>query len=88
MHEDLAAVVDGARAVIADHLAVSPDAVRDEARFASDLRADSLDLVQLSMLFEEKFGISIEHDESEACETVRDALDLLEGKLKNARLVQ
>lgn len=71
---------DVVRAVIADHLAVPLDAVRNEASFASDLRADSLDLIQLTMRFEELLNIAIPDDESERCETVGDALDLLQSK--------
>jgi acyl carrier protein len=84
----LGANIDYARAVIADHLAVSLEAVQDEARFAPDLGADSLDLIQLAMRFEEVFGITIADDESEACETVRDALDLVQCKTEIARATQ
>ncbi len=70
-----------AKALIADHLAVRLDAVRDDASFEADLGADSLDLIELAMRFEEELDISIGHDEGEACETVRDALDLIQGKV-------
>jgi acyl carrier protein len=73
--------VEAARALIADHLGVALDAVRDNATFASDLNADSLDMVELAMRFEEEFEILIGDEESESCETVRDALDLLESKV-------
>jgi acyl carrier protein len=71
---------DLARALIADHLGVGLEAVRDEALFTPDLGADSLDLVELSMRFEEALDISLEHEESESCRSVRDALDLLQSK--------
>ncbi len=70
-----------AKALIADHLAVRLDAVHDDASFEADLGADSLDLIELAMRFEEELDISIGHDEGEACETVRDALDLIQGKV-------
>ncbi len=73
--------VDTVRALIADHLAVGFDAVRDEAHFDTDLGADSLDMIELAMRLEEALDISISDDESEACETVRDALDLLATKV-------
>jgi acyl carrier protein len=73
--------VEAARALIADHLGVGLNAVRDAATFASDLSADSLDMIELAMRFEEEFEIRIDDEESESCETVRDALDLLESKV-------
>lgn len=73
--------VEAARALIADHLGIGLDAVRDDATFTSDLGADSLDMVELAMRFEERFEIFIGDEESESCETVRDALDLLQGKV-------
>jgi acyl carrier protein len=72
---------EAAKALIADHLAVGVEAVRDDACFASDLGADSLDMIELAMRFEEELDISIDDNESEACETVRDALDLLQSKI-------
>jgi acyl carrier protein len=72
---------EAAKALIADHLAVRLDAVRDDASFASDLGADSLDMIELAMRFEEELDIAIDDNESEACETVRDALDLLSSKI-------
>lgn len=72
---------EAARALIADHLAVGLEAVRDNARFSSDLGADSLDLIELAMRFEEALDISIGDDETEACATVGDALILLRTKM-------
>ena len=72
---------EAAKALIADHLAVGLDAVRDDAVFASDLGADSLDMIELAMRFEEELDIAIADDETEACETVRDALNLIHSKV-------
>ena len=72
--------VEAARALIADHLAVGLELVRDDAHFDSDLGADSLDMIELAMRFEEELDIAIGDEESERCETVRDALDLIESK--------
>ena len=72
---------ESAKALIADHLAVGLDAVRDGASFEADLGADSLDMIELAMRFEEELDISIHDDEGEACETVRDVLNLLHGKV-------
>jgi acyl carrier protein len=73
--------LDAARALIADHFAVALDAVRDDACFASDLGADSLDMIELAMRFEEELDIAIDDNESEACDTVEDALNLLQSKI-------
>ena len=76
--------MESARSLIADHLAVDIDAVRDDASFTADLGADSLDMVELAMRFEEALNISIPDDETEGCATVGDALDLIRGKVTAA----
>ncbi len=76
--------VESARLLIADHLAVDIAVVRNDASFTADLGADSLDMVELAMRFEEALNISIPDDESEACETVGDALDLIRSKIISA----
>jgi acyl carrier protein len=73
--------VETARALIADHLAVDVASVRHDARFTEDLGADSLDIIELAMRFEEVLNISIDDQESEGCETVADALELIHAKL-------
>lgn len=62
-------------------LSVSEDKVVPEARFADDLDADSLDLVELVMALEEEFGIEVPEEELEGVETVAQAYDLVAGKL-------
>lgn len=76
--------VESARLLIADHLAVDIAVVRNDASFTTDLGADSLDMVELAMRFEEALNISIPDDESEACATVGDALDLIRSKIVSA----
>jgi acyl carrier protein len=73
--------VEAARALIADHLAVGLEAVRDDAHFSEDLGADSLDMIELAMRFEEALDIHIPDDETASCVTVRDALVLLRSKV-------
>ncbi len=58
-----------------------PDKVTREARFADDLDADSLDLVELVMALEEEFDITVDEDELEGIETVGQAFDLVSSKL-------
>lgn len=71
---------DTARQLIAEHLGVRPEMVVDHATFAG-LGADSLDMIELAMRFEEAFEISIADYEGEFCSTVRDALELVHGKV-------
>ncbi|WP_129794218.1 acyl carrier protein [Sphingosinicella sp. CPCC 101087] len=69
-----------ARALIPEELAVGVERVVDAAAFQDDLGADSLDLVELTMRFEEAFDITISEEEAIGCATVADALGLLRGK--------
>jgi acyl carrier protein len=62
-------------------LAVEADQVTREARFADDLDADSLDLVELVMRLEEEFDVSVDEEELEGIETVGAAFDLIIAKL-------
>lgn len=62
-------------------LSVEPGQVTREARFAEDLDADSLDLVELVMALEEEFGVSVDEEELEGIETVGAAYDLVIGKI-------
>ena len=63
--------------VIVDRLGVEPSKVTLGASFTEDLNADSLDLVELIMGFEETFGISIEAEKAENLQTVDDVLRFL-----------
>jgi acyl carrier protein len=62
-------------------LQVPGEKVTKEARFADDLDADSLDLVELVMALEEAFDITVEETELEDIETVGQAFDLISSKL-------
>ena len=65
------------RDIIVEQLDVTPDQVKPEARFREDLQADSLDLVELIMRFEEEFGGEISDKEAEQIMTVGDAVTYL-----------
>ena len=58
------------REVAVEVLSVQPDAVVEDARFAEDLDADSLDLVELVMGLEERFDVSIPEEDLEGVATV------------------
>ena len=62
-------------------LQVPADKVTKEARFAEDLDADSLDLVEIVMALEESFDVTVEESELEGIETIGQAFDLIVAKL-------
>ncbi|WP_054697295.1 acyl carrier protein [Syntrophomonas palmitatica] len=57
------------------------DAVTMDASFADDLEADSLDVVEMLMLLEEKYDITIPEEAAEEMKTVRDAVEYIENLL-------
>ena len=71
------AVFDQVKAIIVDKLNVDGGKVTPTARFREDLEADSLDLVELIMEFEEKFGGEISDEEAQKITTVGDAVSYL-----------
>lgn len=66
------------QSIIVEQLDVDPDEVTMDARFREDLEADSLDLVELIMAFEEEFGGEISDEEAQEIQTVGDAVNYLE----------
>ena len=68
------------KAIIVEQLGVEPDRVVMEANFREDLEADSLDLVELIMAFEEEFGGEISDEEAQSITTVGEAVGYLEEK--------
>ena len=65
--------------IVVEHLGVENEKVTEEASFIDDLGADSLDIVELVMAFEEEFGVEIPDDAAEKITTVRDAIDYIEN---------
>ncbi len=65
--------------IVVEHLGVEADKVTEEASFIDDLGADSLDIVELVMAFEEEFGVEIPDDAAEKIATVKDAIDYIEA---------
>ena len=59
------------RDIVVDQLGVEPDEVAIESTFIDDLGADSLDIVELIMAFEEEFGIEIPDEAAEKIKTVQ-----------------
>lgn len=67
------------RDIIVDKLGVPEEKVVETARFREDLEADSLDLVELIMEFEEKFGGEISDEEAQKITTVGEAVTFLDS---------
>ncbi len=66
--------------IIVEQLSVSAEEVVPEASFVDDLGADSLDLVELIMVMEEKFGQEIPDEDAEKIQTVNDAISYIKDK--------
>jgi acyl carrier protein len=71
-------IYERVKAIIVDQLGVDPGKVTMDASFREDLEADSLDLVELIMAFEEEFGGEISDEEAQEITTVRQAVDYLQ----------
>jgi acyl carrier protein len=67
--------------IIEELLRVDPAKITREARFREDLGADSLDLVELIMEFEERFGGTIPDEDAQQIKTVGQAVDYVEGRM-------
>lgn len=66
------------KAITVDQLSVAPEDVKMDSTFIDDLGADSLDIVELIMAFEEEFNTEIPDDVAEKIRTVRDVVELLD----------
>ncbi len=69
---------DKVKSIIVEQLGVDEEEVTMEASFTDDLGADSLDIVELVMAFEEEFGIEIPDEDAEKIATVNDAVGYID----------
>ena len=69
---------DRVKKIVVEHLGVEEDKVTPDASFIDDLGADSLDIVELVMAFEEEFGIEIPDEEAEKISNVKEAVSYIE----------
>lgn len=69
------------KAIIVEQLGVDEDAVTTESRFREDLEADSLDIVELIMAFEDKFGGEISDEDAQNITTVGDVVKFIESEM-------
>lgn len=80
----MATTFERVRDVVVAQLKVSPDEVKPEADLVEDLRADSLDIVDLTIAIEEAFAddaeFEIRDEDAENIHTIQDILDFLKGQ--------
>ncbi|MCB2063696.1 MAG: acyl carrier protein [Novosphingobium sp.] len=69
---------DRVKKIVVEHLGAEADKVTEDASFIDDLGADSLDIVELVMAFEEEFGVEIPDDAAEKISTVNDAIKYID----------
>ena len=69
---------DRVKKIVVEHLGVEAEKVTEDASFIDDLGADSLDIVELVMAFEEEIGVEIPDDAAEKITTVRDAMEYID----------
>ena len=74
----MATTFDEVKVIIVDLLGVDEAKVKLEARFREDLEADSLDLVELIMKFEDVFGTEISDEDAQKITTVNEAVKFVE----------
>jgi acyl carrier protein len=65
------------RTHLSDELGIDPSRIGEESKFKDDLEADSLDLVELVVELEDRYGIRIPDDQAEQIETVGQAVDFV-----------
>ncbi len=77
----MADTLDRVKSIVVEELAVDEGEVTAEASFIDDLGADSLDVVELIMAFEEEFELEIPDEDAEDIATVQDAVDYIKENL-------
>jgi acyl carrier protein len=74
----MSTVAEKVKSIIVEQLGVEADEVTPNASFTDDLGADSLDIVELVMAFEEEFGIEIPDEDAEKIGNVSEAVSYIE----------
>ncbi|MDZ4767509.1 MAG: acyl carrier protein [Chloroflexota bacterium] len=72
---------DKVRSIVVELLGVEAGAIAHESRFREDLDADSLDLVELIMRFEEEFGGEIADEDAQKITTFGEAISYIDGQM-------
>ncbi|PSH03347.1 MAG: acyl carrier protein [Acidobacteria bacterium] len=81
----MASADDKVKQIIVEQLGVDESEITASASFQDDLGADSLDVVELVMAFEEAFGIEIPDEDAEQIKTVKDAIDYVTSHAKGGK---
>ena len=79
----MATIQDKTRALIAQKLSLSESEITPDKNFTGDLGADSLDIVEISMLMEREFNIKFAENDTEKIHTVADVYQLIEQYTSN-----
>ena len=74
-------VAEKVKKIIAEQLGVTEEEVHDDATFIEDLGADSLDIVELVMAFEEEFDMEMSDEDADQIKTVREACEYIQEHL-------
>ena len=77
MSNDKAVIFEKLKTIISGQLAIEPEKIVESADFTKELGADSLDVVELVMAFEEEFEVEIEDEIAGEMATVQDAIDYI-----------
>jgi acyl carrier protein len=81
----MASLDEKVKQIIVEQLGVDEAEVTSTAHFIDDLGADSLDIVELVMAFEEAFEIEIPDEDAEKITTVKDAIDYIQSHVKTPK---
>jgi acyl carrier protein len=80
--EKTQAIYEEVKEIIIELLGVDEDKITMEASFRDDLEADSLDLVELIMAFEDKFGGEISDEDAQSISTVGEAVVYIQERMQ------
>ena len=75
-------IMEKVKKIIVDQLGIEEEAITEKSSFIDDLGADSLDIVELIMAFEEEFDIEIADEDAEKIKVVADVIHYLEDQKK------
>lgn len=74
--------IEKVKKIIAEQLCLSVAEIKDDANVVEDLGADSLDVVELLMSFEDEFGVSIPDEKLEELKTIPQIVKIIEESIK------
>ena len=78
----MSSTADKVKKVVMEKFKLDASKVTENASFTDDIGADSIDLAELIMLFEDEFGCEIPQEDAEKIRTVKDAVDYIDKNVK------